>query len=156
MEPIVIIVGILLVLLLLKLLLPAKEELPYRKTYLLTKNEYAFYQKIRKTAEACQLQILAKIRLADLVEVEEMADKKKWYRYFNQIKSKHIDFAVARNMEILFLIELDDRSHEEESRQKRDIFVNAVLEKTGYQLLRVHHDAEGVAEVLDEMRKYRR
>ena len=42
----------------------------YRKKYLLTKNEYSFYQKIKPIIQEKNLRVLCKIRLADLIEPE--------------------------------------------------------------------------------------
>ena len=45
--------------------------LPYHRKYLLTKREYGFYKKLKPIADKYNLQVLAKIRFADLVEVDE-------------------------------------------------------------------------------------
>lgn len=111
---------------------------PYQKKYLLTKNEYYFYKKLKKITDEHNLQILAKIRLADLLDVKSGLNKKEWNIYFSKIKSKHIDFAVADDMKILFLIELDDSSHNAENRIKRDDFVKNALTEGGYKLLRTY------------------
>ena len=133
-----------------------KETMPYQRKELLTDNEFAFYKKIRSTAKRCCLHILAKVRLADLVEVEPMEDEKRWFKHFSKISSKHIDFAVVNHdFEVLFLIELDDASHEEEARKERDTFVNAVLAQTGYELERVYHDEEGIEQICEKMESYR-
>ena len=111
--------------------------LPYRKKLLLTK----------------RYGIIAKVRLADLIEVD--TDKTKEFgRFFPKISSKHIDFALINpdNMEVLFLIELDDRSHDLPARKERDDFVNKVCEKTGYHLIRTYGDTEEIKDILQRNR----
>ena len=121
---------------------------PYHKKYILTKNEYAFYQQMKYITKPMGLEILTKIRLADLVEVDSGIAG--WNGYFSKIKSKHIDFAIADNMNILLLIELDDWSHQRADRQERDDFVNTVLAKCGYTMLRTYGDTEAIKRALKE------
>lgn len=113
------------------------KEFPYKKRYLLTKNEWIFYKSLKPIADKLKLTVLSKIRLADLIEVDS-SDEETNNKYFEYIKSKHIDFALAipDNMKIVLLIELDDLSHTEKKRQRSDYFVNTVCAKCGYKLLR--------------------
>lgn len=115
-------------------------KLPYHKKMLLTKNEYYFFKKLKELTDKDNLQILAKIRLADLIEVNNGLSKSEWGTYFGKIKSKHIDFAIADNMKIVALIELDDSSHQKFDRVHRDIFVNAALNAAGYTVVRTNGD----------------
>lgn len=121
---------------------------PYQKKYLLTKNEYYFYKNLKKITDEHNLQILAKIRLADLLDVNSGLNKKEWNIYFSKIKSKHIDFAIADDMKILFLIELDDNSHNAQSRIKRDIFVNEAVTKAGYKIIHTYGDTDQIKQYL--------
>lgn len=111
------------------------EKLPYKKKLLLTKNEWSFYKSLKVVADELNYTILSKIRLADLVEVEN--NEKDKLKYFNKINKKHIDFALAKkdNLQIILLIELDDNSHNE-IQKERDNFIQAVCNKTDYKLLR--------------------
>ena len=101
------------------------ERLPYRKKYLLTKNEYWFYKNLKEIADKYGYAILAKIRFADLVEVNDEAGKSEYMKYFGKIKAKHIDFILCKkeNLYPELLIELNDNSHKKEDRIKRDEFV---------------------------------
>ena len=113
------------------------EILPYKKKLLLTKNEWAY-------------SVLAKIRVADLVEVN-VKDNKDFMKYFNKINKKHIDFVLAKpeNLQIELLIELDDGSHD--SKQKsRDEFIDALYKQTGYKFLRVR-GAGDIKEKIEEL-----
>lgn len=113
------------------------KEMPYRKKLLLTKNEWAFYKELKPIADEMKLSVLAKIRVADLVEVDGSVNKSEWQKYFNKINKKHIDFSLANpaNLRIELLIELDDNSHNN-AQIERDKFVEELYKKTGYAFLR--------------------
>ena len=116
------------------------ERLPYRKKYLLTKNEYWFYKNLKEIADKYGYAILAKIRFADLVEVNGEAGKSEYMKYFGKIKAKHIDFILCKkeNLYPELLIELNDNSHKKEDRIKRDEFVKKIADKVGYQMIFVN------------------
>ncbi len=117
------------------------KPLPYRKKYLLTKNEWSFYKELKPIADEMNFSILSKIRLADLVEVTTK-DETEYFNHFNKISSKHIDFALAKkeNLQIILLIELDDNSHKKGN--ERDEFINRLTNDTGYKLLRTKGTGE--------------
>ncbi len=120
------------------------EFFPYQMKYLLTRNEYHFYTKLVPIANKYNLQILTKIRLADLVETKSNLSRADSNKYFNKIKSKHIDFALAEHMAIVMLIELDDSSHNYQSRVERDMFVDDVLQRCGYIIIHTYGDTNQI------------
>ena len=117
---------------------PEEKEIlmPYRKRYLLTKNEWRFYKELKPIADEMGYTILAKVRVADLVEVTA---KDKWENknYLNKVSRKDVDFVLAKpeNLKIELLIELDDNSHNE-AQKERDDFINKLYKQTDYKLLR--------------------
>lgn len=113
-------------------------RLPYRKKYILTKNEYQFYKELRKLTDPRKYQVLTKIRLADIIEVDKNQIKySDYYRYFNRIQSKHIDFVICdNNLHLLMAIELDDNSHYCQKTQKSDYLKDNALSSAGIQLVR--------------------
>ncbi len=116
------------------------ERLPYRKKLLLTKNEYWFYKSLKGIADKYSYAVLAKIRLADLVEVSSEIDKNEYMKYFAKIRSKHIDFILCKkdNLYPELLIELNDNSHKTEDRAKRDELIEKICEKVGYKIIFVY------------------
>lgn len=126
------------------------EIYPYRKKYLLTKFEYYFYNKLKEVTAPLNLQILAKIRLADLIEVDTYQAGKEYMKYFGKIKAKHIDFAICNNMNIIALLELDDSSHQKDARKERDNFVNNALQKAGYTVIRTNGNLDEIKKVLND------
>ena len=51
-------------------------------------------------------------------------------------------------MEVKFLIELDDSSHNRPDRMERDDFINKVCKKTGYVLIRTTGDISEIEKFL--------
>lgn len=113
-----------------------KNRFPYySRGTLLTKAELKFYY-VLKSAIGQDYNISCKTRLADIVN----CSTSDWHKGFGpKISSKHIDFVLTdpETSEIILCIELDDKTHRLPERQKRDIFVNRVLEKTNTAFYRV-------------------
>lgn len=103
----------------------------YRRKYLFTKNEFYFYKQLQKISEEKNLIPLAKVRLADFVEVTSKSD---YMKYFAKIRSKHIDFLLLdkETLKIVVAIELDDNSHSNE----KDEFKNKLFEQINIPLIR--------------------
>lgn len=120
------------------------KEYPYKKKLLLTKNEWYFYKKLKPICDKHNLHILSKIRFADLVEVRETVDPKEKIKYFNKISRKHIDYVLCKpdNLQVIALIELDDKSHERKDRIERDSFVDKVCEATNYKIVHIRNYEE--------------
>lgn len=129
---------LILIIFLIKIL--KKEKLPYIKKPLLSQNELRFYKKLRKIAYDYDMHILSKIRMADIIEVKSGQSREAWGRYFNKIKAKHVDFALAEpdTLEIIALIELDDSSHQQKDREKRDSFVDDAYAVAGIPIIHTY------------------
>lgn len=120
------------------------EKIPYLRKNLMTKNEWAFYKQLKPIADEMNLSIMCKTRVADLIDIEKGLNKSEWQTAFNRINKKHIDFMLCKpeNLYPVLLIELDDSSHDTEKGKQRDEFVEKVLNKAGYKLLRTRGTAE--------------
>ena len=127
-----------------------KEQLPYKRKNLLTENEKRFYKKLKPITDKYNLELLTKIRMADIIEVSETVNKTEWSKYFSKIKSKHIDFAITDkdNLNILLLIELDDSSHKEKSRIERDNFINQAYISAGIPIARLYYNTSNLEEII--------
>lgn len=120
------------------------EKIPYVRKNLMTKNEWGFYKQLKPIADELNLSILCKTRVADLIDIEKGLNKSEWQTAFNRINKKHIDFILCKpeNLYPVLLIELDDSSHDTEKGKQRDEFVEKILDKAGYKLLRTRGTAE--------------
>lgn len=123
---------------------------PYlRKQQFLSAAERSFYGVLCQVVGPDQI-VIAKVRLADLVRVEPGIRGKGFFRHFNRISGKHVDFVVCdrATMEPVYCVELDDRSHKARARADRDDFVDAVMEAAGVRLVHVPCQAAyGIEEV---------
>lgn len=107
----------------------------YQPKYLLTRNEWHEYKKLKDLAAGKGLQICPKVRLLDIVEPRK--DQKNYKSLFYKIQAKHVDFVITdQDLRIKAIIELDDGSHDTQARQERDNFVDQILTACGYKVIR--------------------
>lgn len=101
----------------------------------LSRGELAFFQALRE-AVGGRYHISHKIRLADLVNVRQGEG---FYRAFNQVAMKHIDFILLDHatMRPALLVELDDKTHREHKRRQRDKLVNRVCKEAGLRIVHI-------------------
>lgn len=106
----------------------------YQAKYLLTKNEWHEYKKLKEYAAAKGLMICPKVRVLDIIEPRKGHEH---YRtLLNKVQSKHVDFLVTdEELRIKGVIELDDSSHGKKDRQERDEFLDTVLHSCGYKVV---------------------
>ena len=116
-----------------------KEELlPYqKKRYFFSRSEREFLRILNESVDKERYLIFTKVRLADFIEVTIKGEG--YLKWWNKIKSKHIDFLIwdIQENKITLAIELDGKSHESEKMKERDIFVNKLYETVGIRLERV-------------------
>lgn len=106
----------------------------YQAKYLLTKNEWHEYKKLKEYAAGKGLTVCPKVRVLDIIEPRKGQDN---YRtLINKVQSKHVDFLITDDdLRIKGVIELDDNSHNKTNRQERDEFLNIVLQSCGYKVV---------------------
>lgn len=113
---------------------------PYRKKYLLSKNEYAFYRILKNKCDENKLLICPKVRLEDIVEVNTKQNINKYRGY---IRSRHIDFIICDDkLNVLCAIELDDSSHNTSKAKRVDEFKNKLFETVKLPLYRIRTSYE--------------
>lgn len=102
-----------------------------KKEYLLTQTELKFYKILKNITDDMNLVICPQVPLYEIVKNIE-------YKDFNRIASKSIDFVITeQNLKIKLCIELDDYTHKQAKRIKRDNFVNKLLSETKIKILRI-------------------
>lgn len=125
----------------------------YRESYqarqLLTKRELQEYLKLKQYADARGWMICPKVRLWDLIEPKRGAAKRQ--TLINKIQAKHVDFVlVDQSMNLIGVLELDDKTHDRADRQQRDGFVREALEGAGITMIQTRSITP---ETLDGFRK---
>lgn len=114
------------------------ENFPYKKVnYFFTKNELNFYNVLKNITNEMNLTLFSKVRLADIIYLEKI--NKSNIKYWNMIKSKHLDFLIcdSKYFKPLLAIELDDTSHNKKDRIDRDNFINNALDSVKLPLYRM-------------------
>ena len=102
-----------------------------KKDYLLTQTELKFYKLLKPITNELNLIICPQIPLYDIVKNIE-------YKDFNKIASKSIDFVITEpNLKIRFCIELDDYTHKQNKRIKRDEFIQKLFNDLNIKILRI-------------------
>ncbi|HNX05201.1 MAG TPA: DUF2726 domain-containing protein [Opitutales bacterium] len=111
----------------------------YRKcNTLLTKAELNFLRAFAGLLPDHVL-VFSKVRLCDVIEPDLPRSAKGYFRAFNRIRSKHVDFVLCdeKDTRIIGVVELDDSSHDRPDRMARDIFVDSALKQAGIPILHV-------------------
>jgi hypothetical protein len=112
-----------------------KEYLPYLLTEsIFTSKESAFFHSLHPIVKNLDLMLFAKMRVADLVYVPK--GHPEYMKWFNNIRSKHIDFIICEDLKPVLLIELDDYTHDRAKNKQRDEFKNEIFSQLGIPLLR--------------------
>lgn len=104
---------------------------------LFTPAERSFYGVLIQ-AVGDDVQVFGKVRVADVLKPDCVSSEKR-LRAFNKISSKHFDFVLCskRDLSVLCVVELDDRSHNSPKRRKRDAFLDAACKSAGLRLVHI-------------------
>lgn len=119
----------------------------YQAKYLLTRNEWYEFRKLRELTDSMGLVICPKVRLLDIVEPRR--GEPDYMSLLGRVKSKHVDFVIcAPDLRIKAVLELDDNSHNRRDRQERDEFVDMVLRSVGYTVIHTRSVTENTLDIL--------
>lgn len=129
--------------------------LSYKQGTFLTNREKAFYPYLKEVADNLGLTVSMKPRLGDLVTGADSQFTSLGMKERTKVQQKHVDFALfdPETMKVMLLVELDDTTHDRQKRVNRDVFVDNVLEGTGYKILHVRDEIgleEAVRNKLEE------
>jgi hypothetical protein len=83
---------------------------PYEKgPALFTPAERSFLGVLEQAVDG-RLRIMGKVRLADVVKVGRVPNRKAWQTAFNRIQAKHVDFVACdtTTLDVKFVVELDE------------------------------------------------
>ena len=105
---------------------------------LLSAAERSFFGVLQQALER-EFTPLAKVRLADILRVQRGVSAQHRFAAFNRVVSKHADFVICASdtFRVIGVVELDDKSHRGEARQRRDQFLDAALAAAGIPVLHV-------------------
>lgn len=127
-----------------------EKKIQYKKKSFLTASEKKFLAILRELAKHGII-VVPQVNLATVIQ------KTGEFRYQSELY-RNIDFGVFdREYNLLLLIELNDFSHQQGSRQRRDIRVKDITSQAGIKLITFYTDKPNkpeyvIARVLDELR----
>lgn len=107
-------------------------------TRMLNKNELFFYNQLTNFLQNKEVFIFSKVRLLDFLDLQKYYNFEEKTIIKNKVKSKHIDFIITnKNSEILYLIELDGFSHQNNKKTiENDKFKNKLFNILNLKLIR--------------------
>lgn len=104
---------------------------------LFTKAERSFLGVLEQSISD-EYRVFGKVRVADILTPEKGMDRKHWQIAFNKISSKHFDYILCRadTLDIVAVIELDDKSHRSKKAVSRDSLLDHACESANLKLIR--------------------
>ena len=114
------------------------EEVKYiKKGALFSVAERSFYG-VLEQAISKEYKVFGKVRVADVLKPTSYLSKSDWQIAFNKISGKHFDYVLCdtHTLDVVAVIELDDKSHNSQKAKKRDDFINGACNGSGLKLIR--------------------
>lgn len=118
----------------------------------MTETEKNFLTYLKPFADKYNFIIIPQVQLQSIFKVSNKKD----IANFNKIKSKSVDFAIVDNKyNYKLFIELDDYTHNQKNRIKRDIFVNNLFNTYNLKLKRIrvqnNYNLEQIESIIKEV-----
>lgn len=107
----------------------------------MTPTEREFYKVLEKVY-GDGYYIFCQVRVVDVIQSnvnKYPKDSREYMSLFRQILQWHFDYVVCakENFKVVCAVELDDESHKNKSRSKRDFVLDKICEESGAALKRV-------------------
>ncbi|WP_422836427.1 DUF2726 domain-containing protein [Yersinia ruckeri] len=112
---------------------------------LMTLREQHFFRALLKNIDTRQWYLCPQVRVADIVRLggHIRPQSRAWWQLFRMASQWHCDVVIIdkNTFGIIAAVELDDASHLQVRRVRRDILLAEVLRQAGIPLIR-HHDSQ--------------
>ncbi|MDP8920402.1 MAG: DUF2726 domain-containing protein [Pseudomonadota bacterium] len=122
--------GCALLVVMLVLILVWTRKPRYRRHTIMTDNEREFYGRLLAACPDCQ--IWPQVPILALVRPDAKEGSRAFWMAFRRISNTRVDWAIVRDMDVLAIVELDDRSHDARKDAERD----RILRSCGYRVVR--------------------
>ncbi|MBJ6127889.1 DUF2726 domain-containing protein [Microvirga splendida] len=109
----------------------------YRRSTIMTENEREFYGRLLAACPDCQ--IWPQVPILALVRPDAKEGSRAFWMAFKQISNTRVDWVILQDMEVLAIVELDDRSHDARDRShdaRKDAQRDRILKSCGYRVVR--------------------
>ncbi|EEY3113213.1 DUF2726 domain-containing protein [Salmonella enterica] len=124
-----------------------------RKKTLMTEREIHFMKGLFRVVDMKRWYLCPQVRMADIVQLKGniRSRSRQWWQLFRMVSQWHVDVVIVdrRTFCIVAVIELDDASHLQLERKRRDILLEEVMRQAGIPLLR-SHDAKKLQQMTVE------
>lgn len=110
---------------------------PFEPMLIMTDSEVQFFKKLQLALP--EYLIFSQVQLSRIIEPSEEAGRDRQF-WFNRVCRQSVDFVlVDKDMQtVLAAIELDDWTHESQTRQKQDTKKDKALSSAGIPIIRFH------------------
>lgn len=141
-DSVLIFFGAILLFVVLKLLFGKNNAAGQPYKYVLNKTLFTPAERsflgVLDLAVADQYRIFGKVRIVDILTTGKGLNKSDRQTTFNQVSSKHFDFVLCnkQTLEVIAVIELDDKSHQKAKTQNRDSLIASTCATAGLPLVR--------------------
>jgi hypothetical protein len=122
--------GCALLVVMLVLILVWTRKPRYRRHTIMTDNEREFYGRLLAACPDCQ--IWPQVPILALARPDAKEGSRAFWTAFRRISNTRVDWAIVRDMDVLAIVELDDRSHDARKDAERD----RILRSCGYRVVR--------------------
>jgi hypothetical protein len=122
--------GCALLVVMLVLILVWTRKPRYRRHTIMTDNKRGFYGRLLAACPDCQ--IWPQVPILALVRPDAKEGSRAFWTAFRRISNTRVDWAIVRDMDVLAIVELDDRSHDARKDAERD----RILRSCGYRVVR--------------------
>lgn len=124
-----------------------------RQNTLMTEREIHFMKGLFRVVDMKRWYLCPQVRVADIVQLKGniRSRSRQWWQLFRMVSQWHVDVVIVdrRTFCVVAVVELDDASHLQLERKRRDILLEEVMRQTGIPLLR-SHDAKKLQQMTGE------
>ena len=114
-------------------------EYPYKKLDTLFSPAERSFLGVLNQAVGDDVQVLGKVRVADVITPKKGMSRSNWQKAFNKISGKHFDYLLCNknDLSVLCAVELNDSSHNSKTRKDRDVFLEGACRSANVPLIQV-------------------
>ncbi|ELC8790376.1 DUF2726 domain-containing protein [Salmonella enterica] len=124
-----------------------------RQNTLMTEREIHFMKGLFRVVDMKRWYLCPQVRVADIVQLKGniRSRSRQWWQLFRMVSQWHVDVVIVdrRTFCVVAVVELDDASHLQLERKRRDILLEEVMRQAGIPLLR-SHDAKKLQQMTGE------
>ncbi|TDY03823.1 DUF2726 domain-containing protein [Thiohalophilus thiocyanatoxydans] len=117
---------------------PSGKDYNYRQRRMLFTPAERSFLGVLDQAISDKYRVFGKVRVADIITPAKGMSRKNWQIAFNRISAKHFDYVLCSKdkLEVIAVIELDDKSHNTKKANDRDSLLENACKSASLSLIR--------------------